>query len=128
MSRHASIGRDSDGLRAALEGITRPSWTAGSPPGSASRTGQSGGTAVETENLALVARAVLTASLLRTESRGCHVRTDFPLTDAELARSTGLVLRDGRFETRDLATCRTDWNEDGTLALSEALTLTAAAI
>jgi L-aspartate oxidase len=71
MSRHAAIGRDADGLDAAaalLEESTvhRPL-----------RTRQ----AVEDAALTLAARVLLAAALQRTESRGCHVRTDFPSRD-----------------------------------------------
>jgi L-aspartate oxidase len=71
MSRHAGIGRDSAGLAGALgvldqSSVHRPLRTRG---------------AVEDAALALAAEALLTAASARTESRGCHVRTDHPDTD-----------------------------------------------
>src|SRR5690606_41398704 len=43
--------------------------------------------------LLLTARALLTAARIRTESRGCHRRTDFPATDdVAWRRSTSLRL------------------------------------
>jgi L-aspartate oxidase len=38
----------------------------------------------ETENLALAARSIVAAALLREESRGAHFRSDFPATDSAL--------------------------------------------
>jgi L-aspartate oxidase len=38
----------------------------------------------ETANLALAARAVISAATLREESRGAHYRSDFPETNHEL--------------------------------------------
>jgi L-aspartate oxidase len=82
MSRHAAIGRDRAGLAAAQAGIAR-SVTQRLPAGRAD---------YEAAALTLAARVVLTAAAARTESRGCHVRTDFAgRDDAEWRRS--LVLR-----------------------------------
>ncbi|MET8848847.1 L-aspartate oxidase [Amycolatopsis sp. NPDC004625] len=68
MSRYAAIGRDADGLAAAgsvldLSLSDTPLWTH---------------RAVEDAALTVVAQALLAAAVRRTESRGCHVRTDFP--------------------------------------------------
>ncbi|MFU8946383.1 L-aspartate oxidase [Mycetocola zhadangensis] len=41
---------------------------------------------LEDRNLLALGRAVVTAALVRTESRGAHTRTDFPHPDAALAR------------------------------------------
>lgn len=44
--------------------------------------------------LAVAARAVTTAALARTESRGCHHRAEYPRTASELGRSNVLRLAD----------------------------------
>jgi L-aspartate oxidase len=77
MSRYAAIGRDADGLAAAgsvldLSVQDSPLWTQA---------------AVEDAALTLVAQALLAAAVRRTESRGCHVRTDFPSPDETWRRS-----------------------------------------
>jgi L-aspartate oxidase len=71
MSRYAAIGRDADGLAAAgsvldLSIKDGPMWTHET---------------VEDAALTLVAQALLAAAVRRTESRGCHVRSDFPDRD-----------------------------------------------
>jgi L-aspartate oxidase len=71
MSRHAGIGRSATGLRAAEDAIdastvTRPLWTR---------------EAVEDAALTLTARVILAAATERTESRGCHLRSDHPERD-----------------------------------------------
>lgn len=77
MSRYAAIGRDADGLAAAgsvldLSVQDSPLWTQA---------------AVEDAALTLVAQALLAAAVRRIESRGCHVRTDFPSPDETWRRS-----------------------------------------
>jgi L-aspartate oxidase len=71
MSRYAAIGRSADGLRTAAATIdaattVRPLWTR---------------VAVENAALTLAARVLLTSAQARTESRGCHLRTDHPDRD-----------------------------------------------
>jgi L-aspartate oxidase len=81
MTAAAGIGRDAAGLAAAsdrIEGAT----AVGVP---ADRVG------VEDAALTLLAQAVLAAAGTRTESRGCHVRIDFPERDDEWQRAS-LVL------------------------------------
>ena len=73
----------------------RPPGSAGTPPGSPRRrTWWSAATVlgvpvdragVEDAALTLLAQAVLAAAGTRTESRGCHVRTDFPARDDAVA-------------------------------------------
>jgi L-aspartate oxidase len=81
MSAFAGIGRDAAGLAAAsdvVEAATRL----------ATPTDRAG---VEDAALTLLAQAVLAAAGTRRETRGCHVRTDFPERDDEWQRSS-LVL------------------------------------
>jgi L-aspartate oxidase len=71
MSRYAAIGREAGGLAIASATIdaatvTRPLWTRES---------------VEDAALTLVAGNLLDMALARTESRGCHLRTDHPNRD-----------------------------------------------
>ncbi|WP_410588417.1 L-aspartate oxidase [Amycolatopsis sp. lyj-23] len=77
MSRYAAIGRDADGLAAAgsvldLSISDTPLWTHAG---------------VEDAALTVVAQALLAAAVRRTESRGCHVRSDFPARDDGWRRS-----------------------------------------
>jgi L-aspartate oxidase len=81
MSRHAGIGRDAAGLAAAQAGLAALTVTrslAGRP-------------AVEAAALTLAAGVVLAAAADRTESRGCHVRTDCPGRDDQRWRRSLLV-------------------------------------
>jgi L-aspartate oxidase len=76
MARDASVVRDGDGLRRLVQVLD-----AATPRDLNSRT--------DFEDVALTAAAgaVAAAALARTESRGCHHRSDFPDTDPALARS-----------------------------------------
>jgi L-aspartate oxidase len=83
MSAHAGIGRDAAGLAAAsaiAQATTRRRL----------RTPRD----AEDAGLTLAAAAVLAAASTRTESRGCHVRTDHPRTAARWRRSIAVVLDD----------------------------------
>ena len=71
MSRYGAIGRDAEGLAVIgsvldLSTVDSPLWTHET---------------VEDAALTLVAQALVSAAARRTESRGCHVRTDFPDRD-----------------------------------------------
>lgn len=71
MSHHVGIGRDETGLTTAgrtveLATVVRPLWTR---------------RLVEDAALTLTAQVILASALARTESRGCHVRTDHPDRD-----------------------------------------------
>ncbi|MBC3191362.1 L-aspartate oxidase [Pseudonocardia sp. C8] len=71
MTTCAGIGRDATGLAAASDAIESATVTA-------VPTGRAG---VEDAALTLLAQAVLAAAGTRRETRGCHVRTDFPERD-----------------------------------------------
>lgn len=93
MSANAGIGRDAAGLAGALTGFTFASIV----PSPRRAT-------IEAANLALVSTALLHAAIVRTESRGCHVRTDDPSTSPEWATSVIVHQQDGLLttEVRDL--------------------------
>ncbi len=83
MSAHGGIGRDATGLTTALavaQATTRrPLRTARD---------------AEDAALTLAAAAVLAAATARAESRGCHLRTDYPRTVSRWRRSIAVVLDD----------------------------------
>jgi L-aspartate oxidase len=86
MSRHAGVGRDAAGLDTALAAldastVDRPLWTKRD---------------VEDAALTVVARVVLAAAAARTETRGCHVRTDHPSVDDHAWRRSLVVRLDAR--------------------------------
>jgi L-aspartate oxidase len=78
MTDAAGIGRDAAGLAAASDRV-EAATTVGVPAGRAG---------VEDAALTLLAQAVLAAAGTRTESRGCHVRTDFPDRDDRWQRAS----------------------------------------
>jgi L-aspartate oxidase len=71
LSAAAGIGRDAAGLAAASDAVEAAT-------GVAVPVDRAG---VEDAALTLLAQAVLAAAGTRTESRGCHVRTDHPARD-----------------------------------------------
>ncbi|WP_028929436.1 L-aspartate oxidase [Pseudonocardia asaccharolytica] len=81
MSVNAGIGRDAAGLAAASDAVEAATLF-GAP---VDRSG------VEDAALTLLAQAVLVAAGTRTETRGCHVRTDFPERD-DLWQRASLVI------------------------------------
>ncbi|MGH3906187.1 MAG: L-aspartate oxidase [Pseudonocardiaceae bacterium] len=83
MSAHAGIGRDGAGLAAASAVA-------------AASTERTVRTAADAENagLTLAAAALLAAATARTESRGCHLRTDYPHSRPEWRRSITVTLDD----------------------------------
>ncbi len=84
MSGAAGIGRDGPGLAGASDAIDAA--TAVGVP--VDRAG------VEDAALTLLAQAVLTAAGSRTESRGCHVRSDFPERDDTWQRQSIEIVLD----------------------------------
>jgi L-aspartate oxidase len=77
MSRYGAIGRDAEGL--AVIGSVLDVSTMDIPLTTR--------TAVEDAALTLVARALIASAAERTESRGCHVRTDYPHPDPAWQRT-----------------------------------------
>lgn len=87
MSADAGIGRDDAGLARATAAM------------SAARTRVATRETVEAANLLLASRALLSAAAARTESRGCHVRTDYPAASADGSSSVIVELHDGVLST-----------------------------
>ena len=81
MSAHVGIGRDADGLAAVAALVA-------AAPQLAVRTAAD----AEDAALTLVAGALLVAASARLESRGCHLRTEYPLADPEWRRSPTVML------------------------------------
>jgi L-aspartate oxidase len=85
MSRDASVVRDAQGLHRLSESLCR-----------ARKVTNNTRRAFEDVALTVTARAVAAAATARTESRGCHHRSDFPDADPAQARSTVARLVEGR--------------------------------
>jgi L-aspartate oxidase len=73
MSRYVGIGRDATGLSTALENLSES-------------------TVDGAGDMTLAASAVVTAALTRNESRGCHLRTDYPRTTESWRHSLEFVM------------------------------------
>ena len=84
MTAYAGIGRDAAGLAAASDAVEAATVLA-TP---VDRAG------VEDAALTLLAQAVLAAAAARRETRGCHVRTDFPDRDDQRQRRSLVVTLD----------------------------------
>lgn len=73
MWEHAGPIRTADGLQRALDGLDEVADQLGPPARDAAQ--------VELHSAITVGRAIAAGALLRTETRGGHVRDDAPLTD-----------------------------------------------
>jgi L-aspartate oxidase len=85
MSAGAGVGRSAAGLAAASDAVEAAT-------GAGAGRDRAG---VEDAALTLLATAVLAAAGTRTESRGCHVRTDHPERDDAWQRASLVVTLDG---------------------------------
>lgn len=81
MSAHAGVGRDASGLAAASEVVRATTRRPVLSPRDA-----------EDAGLTLAAAVLLAAASERTETRGCHVRTDHPRSALRWRRSLAMVL------------------------------------
>ncbi len=85
MSRHVGVVRDAEGLAAAASSLAALSR-------SVDRDVEPGRDSWEATNLLTTASAVVSAALERTESRGCHRRSDHPETEPSWVRHLEVVL------------------------------------
>jgi L-aspartate oxidase len=92
MSRHVGVVRDRSGLRRAFNRLTELAKAAGENKAAA--------------NMALAARLIAGAALLRRESRGAHFRSDHPASGEE-ARHSLLTVADLEVLTYRVATQET---------------------
>lgn len=81
MTRHTLVVRDADGLATAAAALAAAS------PSTCTDVQH-----LEDAALTVTARALVLAAERRTESRGCHTRSDHPVTDPALAHSVELRL------------------------------------
>ncbi|MGE5253633.1 MAG: FAD-dependent oxidoreductase [Planctomycetaceae bacterium] len=88
MSLNVGVIRHEDGLRKATKAVDRirkekiPALGVGPL-----RSCRKLGSALEVENLALVAELIASAALMRTETRGAHSREDYPREDEKWAKN-----------------------------------------
>ena len=96
MQDHAGIARDDQGLESALVEIETLKQRAKRVRVIGSREYNPGWhTALDLRSLLIVSEAVARSALERTESRGAHMRVDFPDSDEAQARQEIVVHRDG---------------------------------
>ncbi len=79
MSRYVGVLRDAESLHSAGDALAALA-------GKVDPSGQAWRTSWEATNLLTVASAVVASAATRTESRGCHRRTDFPEPRPEWVR------------------------------------------
>jgi succinate dehydrogenase / fumarate reductase flavoprotein subunit len=96
MQRFAGLTRDEAGLRAGVAVLDELSGRLGSAaaPGGA-RANAAWQCALDLRSLILVAEAIVRSALLRHETRGAHVRADFPGADAGLEEMNVVATRRG---------------------------------
>lgn len=78
MTSHASVVRDGSGLAEAIQHLDALLRVTPHPATDPAEAGTSHITRIEDAALTLTARALLLGAATRTESRGCHTRTDRP--------------------------------------------------
>lgn len=92
MTAHASVVRDGGGLLTARAALADADQTVAVAAGD-----------LEDAALTLTATALVDVAVARTESRGCHTRTDYPETDPNQRRSTRIKMSaDGALEIPDM--------------------------
>lgn len=92
MTAHASVVRDGGGLQTARAALADADQTVAVAAGD-----------LEDAALTLTATALVDVAVARTESRGCHTRTDYPETDPNQRRSTRIKMSaDGALEIPDM--------------------------
>jgi len=92
MTAHASVVRDGGGLQIARAALA-----------DAEQTVAVAAPDLEDAALTLTATALVDVAVARTESRGCHTRTDYPETDPNQRRSTRIKMgADGALEIPDM--------------------------
>ncbi|GAA5075322.1 L-aspartate oxidase [Nocardia iowensis] len=89
MTTHASVVRDGAGLAEAMKRLDDAVTPAEAESTVARRI-----TGLEDAALTVAARSLLLAASARTESRGCHTRSDHPAPDERLRRPLSVVLDD----------------------------------
>jgi fumarate reductase (CoM/CoB) subunit A len=99
ISLNVGVIRHEDGLRKATQAVDRirkeeiPLLGAGPL-----RSCRKLGTALEVENMAMLAKLVASAALMRTETRGAHSREDYPGEDEKWAKN--IVFQRAKGETK----------------------------
>jgi L-aspartate oxidase len=85
MSRHVGVMRSASSLAMAMGAL-------GTLARTTSSTVEPSRDSWEATNLLTISSAIVSAALARTESRGCHRRSDYPATESEWVRHLDVVL------------------------------------